>query len=344
MKTKNFLLFFLMSIFFFTACEKDVFKGELKQRTSYLYLDFCNPDTNGDGTTGDAPQIFLDSSLSSKSINIDFSKEFSGSLGSDNMVNIVIDNLRIADEFGNFKIQKIIAEEYIDGYWQPQSSYETPVLYEGVKDLNIVLVLDASASMTESIDSLKLSAVDFIDEIMTKMPESKIGIVSFSDSVNVLQTTNNKDSVVNYIENLQASGSITYLYRSMLKGIDMLQNAEAKSKVLVTFTDGYDNETIFSKDSVITKLNEDVSDFIKIQSYVIGFESDIDINREVLKSLCVRGFALFPTTAQELKDFFNYFSKVVSTVYNITYKRNSVKVPEDEKLKIRLKFITLQES
>ena len=335
-------IIFLATLIFTASCEKSyLIKGELTERVTYLYLNYWNPDIDGDGTYGDAPQIELDSVYSSKAIKIDFTKDFKGSIdGTD--ARIIIDNMRIVDEYGNFKIESIAVEEFQDGVWQTQSAYERPVLYTGIEDLNIVLVLDASSSMKDEYTNLKASAINFIDDVLREIPSAKFGIVSFGDIITPIDITNDIAAVKAFVNQMEPIGQDTYLYSGMLEGISLLKATQAESKVLVTFTDGGDNEGIHTPTEIIDALNNDVDGITKIQSYAIGLVGDAGVQTEILDQMCVRGFGVYPENGEELEEFFDYFSKVVSSVYNLTYERNLIKIAETDKRQIRFKLTTQQ--
>ena len=335
-------LFFLTALIFTASCEKTYFlKGELNERVTYLYLNYWNPDIDNDGTYGDAPQIELDSANSSKAIKIDFTKDFIG-VTNTSRAQIIIDNMRIADEYGNFEIQNISVEEYKDGVWQTQSASENPVLYNGVENLDVVLVLDASKSMEDNYTKLRTAAKIFIDNIKTKIPTTRFGIVSFADQITTFDISTDAAAAKTFIDQMQPTGYTTTLYSGMIDGIALLQATQADSKVLVTFTDGGDNEDKYSYTAVIDSLNIETTNNVKIQSYAIGLAGDADIEEEILTKMCVRGFGLFPRDTQEMEDFFDYFSKVVSSVYNLTYERNLIKIPKTDKRQIRFKLETIQ--
>lgn len=342
---RTFLTVFVLIIFttiFISSCEDAHFlKGELTERTSYLYLNYWNPDSDEDDK-GDLPQIELNADQSSKSIKIDFTKAFRGDLIGSSQSQIIIDNMRIADEYGNFEIKSIQAEEFKNNVWQAQSVLETPVEFSGVQSLDVVLVLDASGSMQPNFTTLKTSAKQFIDAIKRNIPGAKFGIVSFTNDITKLDITGDAETVKTFIDNMVAQGNITRLYQGISDGIELLKTSTAESKVMVTFTDGVDNEDILTPEDVIALLEEESEDLIKIQSYAIGLRGDVDIQESVLSSMCIRGFALFPKNQEEMNEFFNYFSKVVSTVYNLTYTRSSNEIPKAEERKIRFKIECIQ--
>ena len=352
-KKAHFLVFFsFVLVVIFTACEESTFlKGNVSERETYLYLNYVNPDTSETNNTelkdrGDAPEISLIPDSSSSSIKIDFSSPFKGKIltvdGEESRVKIVIDNMRIADQYGNFQITDVRPEEYKAGRLQPQSVYETPIEYNAVQELEVVMVLDASASMRPNMGRLKSAAKDFVRKI-DKEVNPRFSIVSFSESIDSLQFTGKVDEATNYIDNLTASGTSTPLYRAMLKAIGILEKTDATSKTLLTFTDGRDNTDTYKPDTVISRLTSRTDDPVKIQSYVIGFEGEANVDKEILDDFGVRGTSLYPKDKEELEKFFNYFSKVVSTVYSLTYERNNTAIPEDNPRRIRFRFSTKQQ-
>lgn len=297
-----------------------------------LYIDFWNPN-------GTDPEISFDSANSSPEVRIDFSETFEGVAIPPNLTNVIIDNVRIIDvENVNYEIDEITAYEFREDINDWKEDVEFVMEYEPIQDLNVMLILDASASLGEDFTNVKAFANDFVDRIFEETISAKVGIVDFSDVINSTPLTSNQNTLNNYIANIQ-QGPFTTLYEAMNLGIDILQDNQAEGKAILTFTDGTDNNSNpqYTPAFLSEKLEGDPNE-IKINSFTIGFEGNGGVDKPVLENLAANGGAAgFPNTISELESVFGEFSKSISNVYNLTYIRNQQIIPEAEPAK--LKFV-----
>lgn len=334
---KKFITLFaavVFAAFILTSCEDTTLvKGELSERTVYLYLDYWNPAQN-------TPTIRFDSLKTSQAVKIDFSKPFGAELVGQNTVRIYFDNIRIVDDYGNYRIHSITPEEYKEEKWKPQSEFI--VDYEDeITGMSVVLVLDASGSLGDDFDAVKSYAKQFVNSVHSNAPNAQFGVVYFNETIDTLALTDKIDSVRTFIDSRTNNGR-TALYQAMLTGIDMLHRADTESKILLTFTDGNDSEDILYPDTVVTQLGKKDAADVKIESFTIGLEGEEILDRELLKDFSVRGVAVFPKDKDELEEFFDYFSNVVTTVYTLIYERNSAIITENDKRRIRFKINSVQ--
>lgn len=297
-----------------------------------LYIDFWN-------TSGSNPQISFDAENSSPEIRIDFDQTFAGVAVPPNYTQVIIDNVRIIDDnFVNFQIDEITAYEFRDDINDWKIDVEFLMEYEPIGDLNVVLVLDASASLDNDFVKVKDFASKFVTEIFAESPSAKIGIVDFSDEINTYALSNNENSLNLYISNIQ-QGPFTSLYQAMNEGIDMLKESQSDGKAILTFTDGTDNNSNpqYTPDYLYNKLTSDSSNIL-INSFTIGLEGNGGVDKPVLKNLAANGgIAQFPQSINELELIFDKFSESISNVYNLTYIRNQQIIPESSSA--RLKFV-----
>jgi len=325
----------LIIIAFTVACKKDktdppdnpVSKNEFE-----LFIDFWNPE-------GDNPEISFDALETSPEIKIDFTRTFAGFVVPPHFTNVKIDNLRIInDENINYEIQDINAYEFREEMGGWKHDVEFTMSYEPIEDLNVMLVLDASESLGEDFSKVKEYAISFVDSIFMTVPIVKIGIVAFSDVINVFGLSSDKYEITNYISNIE-QGLFTTLYEAINVGIDTLQNNFAESKSLLIFTDGTDNNSDpeITDDFLYNKLVNDPN-VIKINSFAIGLEGKGGVDKPVLEKLATNGgIAEFPENVDQLGIVFSRFSKSISNVYNLIYVRNQQKIPKSSPAK--LKFV-----
>ncbi|MCB9314469.1 MAG: VWA domain-containing protein [Lewinellaceae bacterium] len=340
-------LLFAVPLFLFLACDrcKDVVclkhetceKGKCKTKDNVfeLHIDFWNP-------TGSDPEISFDAKNSSPEIKIDFSQSFEGIALPPNLTNVIIDNVRIIDNNNvNYEIERITAYEFRDDINDWKEDVEFIMEFAPIEDLDVMLILDASASLGQDFNRVKEFANDFINRIFAESSSSEIGVVDFSDVINFTPLTNNQSTLNSYVSNIQ-QGPFTTLYEAMDIGIDELQNNQAEGKAILTFTDGTDNNSApqFTPSFLTDKIINDPNN-IKINSFTIGFEGNGGVDKPVLENLAANGgVAEFPKTIGELETVFEKFSKSISNVYNLTYIRNQQIIPQNDAARLRFVFET----
>ena len=334
MKIQNFLFFFL--ILLLASCGKDSDPNTPVtnlNREYVLYIDFWNP-------TGTDPQISFDAENSSSEIRIDFDQTFEGVAVPPQFTQVIIDNVRIIDDnFVNYQIDEITAYEFREDINDWKIDVEFLMEYEPIGDLNVVLVLDASASLGDDFVKVKDFASKFVTKILTESPSANIGIVDFADEINTYPLSNNENLLIQYISNIQ-QGPFTSLYQAMNSGIDILKESNADGKAILTFTDGTDNnsDTLYTPDYLYNKLTDDPSNIL-INSFTIGLEGNGGVDRPVLENLAANGgVARFPQNISELELIFEKFSESISNVYNLTYIRNQQIIPETSPARLRFVF------
>lgn len=327
------ILFFISAAIFLSACGNKNENPKPQQpinntKTFELYLDYWNP-------TGQNPKIVFDAVQTSPEIIIDFSKNFDATILGSNFVDVNIDNVRIIDQDGvNYQIDTIHAFEYINNDWF--KDLEFTMDFQPIQDMMVYLVLDVSASLGNDFGTVKNYASNFVNKIFNAVPNARVGVIDFATDVNIFNATNQKENVLSYIDDLQ-QGQFTSLYQAMDLGINFLQMGNAESKSLLTFTDGSDNnsDTTFNPQSLSNKLLNDPNT-VKVVSYTLGLGGTV--NKEILENLALNGgSSAFPASVQELETVFDDFSKTISTVYNLTYRRNQQIIPEANKRS--LKFV-----
>lgn len=328
-------ILFLGMLMIFVSCSKDEDNNDTPATTTReynLYIDFWN-------TNGDNPQIQFDAENSSKEVRIDFSQTFAGVAVPPNFTNVIIDNVRIIDAgFVNYQIDEITAYEFRQDINNWKVDVEFYMAYEPVGHMDVVLVLDASASLGNDFSKVKEFANGFVNKIYTDSPSANIGVVDFSDVINTYGLTNNQEGVNEYITNIE-QGPFTTLYEAMDNGITMLQENQAEGKAIVTFTDGTDNNSApqYNPDYLSDKLKNDPNNIL-INSFTIGLEGNGGVDKPVLEKLAANGgVAAFPRNINELETVFDQFSTSISNVYNLVYIRNQQVTPQSDPVK--LKFV-----
>lgn len=154
------------------------------------------------------------------------------------------------------------------GKWKPRwclvsdsindASRDVPyVLRETTEDVNepqaIALVMDHSGSMGEARAMQVQNAAEQL--ISMKKPEDALALVKYDNSIGVEAslTTNSAELRLKLQKvGLQGYGKMTAICNGIATGIQQVANApNVKRKVVMVFTDGQDNSSTISKDSVI---------------------------------------------------------------------------------------------
>ena len=301
-------------------------------RNFELHVDYWNND-------GISPNIVFDETNSSPEVKIDFKHTFGGVAIPPNLINVQIANVRILnDKNVNFEIEQIDAYEWRKDINDWKNDVEFIMDFDQVQDLEIVMVLDASASLGSDFNKVKAYARNFAQNVFEQIPNAKIGIVDFSDVQHVLVPTNKEQDIYDHIDNMQ-QGNFTMLYEAMNTGIDILQSSNADARAILTFTDGTDNisDPQFTPAFLLNKLSGGNNDEL-INSFTIGLEGNGGVDRAVLEGLAANGgVAEFPENMNQLQKVFDKFSSSISNVYNLTYIRNQQVVNVNDPLK--LKFV-----
>jgi len=280
-----------------------------------LYIDFWNE-------FGNQPFIRFDSDQSDPEIKIDFDALYAG-VNTGNLTNVIVNNVRIIDDLNvNYEILDITAYEKRNDISDWKEDVEFIMEYKQVDDLSVVLVLDTSESLGEDFEAIKAYAIDFIEKLYNNKPNTRTGVVAFSDEIRTYPISSDEEGIIKFINNLQ-KGRFTTLYEAIDMGINMLTEDTGGGKAILTFTDGTDNNSNgVSANSLFNKLTGDNSN-VKVNSFTIGLEGKGEVDKPVLELLAANGgIAEFPKTIEELGVVFENFSKSISNVYNLTYIRN----------------------
>lgn len=170
----------------------------------------------------------------------------------------------------------------------------------------VMLVLDCSSSMDNDFEEMRRSAKDFVRQLGQNSIGSgniHMGLICFNSvkftdghtyEIRPIMNTNDVDYFCNKIDQLNM-GNNTAMYYAMDKGYDMINDyvnshnlTNYKSACMVTFTDGYDNHSIYRNEKPQSGVNnpyyKHINDIIrnktiknyKVESFVIALKgSDV---------------------------------------------------------------------
>ncbi len=182
--------------------------------------------------------------------------------------------LKIVDEYGN-PIENLTEKSFVIREYLNINDYlERDVIYaakvDGQDALNVSLAIDRSSSISDTdMSKIKNATNTFLSKLQFHSGD-KAEIVSFD--TNVMQMclfTNNKDNLMNGVNSMYPYGT-TACYDAIVRSI---QNASVQSgaRCVIVFTDGLDNESVNTVDSVI---NLAIAKSVPV--YTIGVGGSLD--------------------------------------------------------------------
>lgn len=133
-------------------------------------------------------------------------------------------------------------------------------IIENLSDVEIVFVLDTSGSMSGTrVDTLKESSKTLVTSLFEKIGAEhlQIGVLFFNsglDTSNILDMTNDQDTILSHLDKLYASGG-TQMADSLVQAksmLDSLESSEDAIKIICTLSDG----AISDETETITQFNE----------------------------------------------------------------------------------------
>lgn len=300
-----------------------------------LYANFQNDGTNR--------ILTIDENLTAGPIQIENKATVQNSGSS--RFDFIFSGVTFSSQSKVYEIERIVTQTETDGTWS--SDTENFLKESFAKSLDIVLVLDVSASLGDNIEAVKTSAVNMVKKILAEKPNSKVGVVKFSrGNVSSALTSNVNDLTAfisnksSYTDNIMGGGtydlegkSETALYEAMLAGSLLLDTSNAKGKGLITFTDGKNNFQFNpindNKTIVVNKLKNS-----NIKSYTIGFiGNDSEIVDTVLIELAINGAFSVARNLDEVQQVFTRFSNSVSSIYDLSYNTNNATFTGTRKLR-----------
>jgi len=159
---------------------------------------------------------------------------------------------------------------------------------------DIVLIIDASESMKqEGFDEENRSKnkFDVVKEVannfVKKRVHDRVGVITFADIAFVASPLTFEKGFLEQIISMQqlgVAGRRTAINDALVQSYAMLENSEAKSKVVILLTDGVDNMSHVSADEIVSLVEKS-----KVTLYTVGVGSRRDFDGEYLKRLAKVG-------------------------------------------------------
>ena len=253
--------------------------------------------------------------------------------------------------------EKTSYEENEPGSWQVEKSgkwiskgrarvtfdVDTTLMTEG-KDTDIIFVLDISGSMSgDKLDCVKQDSIELIDSLLSNKNNNAALITFDTGSTIVSDFTNDKDYLINEINNLEDTGSTNY-YQPLVNVETILKDyvkTDDKEVIVLFLTDGYPNvdvpnqiaqyQTLKKNYPYITingiqyEMGETILDPIKEISDN-QFHADMETLNNVLFDASV---APIPYDEFQIVDYINNDYFILDSVDDITVSQGNVKLEEE---------------
>ena len=231
-------------------------------------------------------------------------------------VKLYLDSTKLEEILGysingtKFKIIEKIGDNYEE---VKINEFGTTSQYGGV---NIDLLADVSASMNPYFNDVKTATTNFVQNV--DMTKNKVGLMSFSDSVNrIYDFTNDQNAIINGINLLQLQ-NMTSLYDALVVSLSDI-NTQSGAKCIVAFTDGHDNKSYYNYNDVLNLAKP-----YNIPIYIIGIGELSPEYEEILTNISEVTNAYYinineSNIQQEMSQIYGEISKLQNTLYYIDY-------------------------
>lgn len=187
---------------------------------------------------------------------------------------------------------------------------------EKTQPISINMVMDTSDSMKKLMLITKNIANDFLNKIDFSSGD-RVELIEFNNSSKIrTYFTNNKQSLVNSVNGMEAAG-MTAFYDALIKGLNET-NKETGAKCIIAFTDGIDNESSNTSDNVINLATK-----LEIPIYIIGL-GDLSNHKE-LNDIAINTNGKFINIEN-----INELNDVYSEILNRTRKQYVLKYQDKE--------------
>ncbi|HEY7289378.1 MAG TPA: VWA domain-containing protein [Vicinamibacterales bacterium] len=149
-----------------------------------------------------------------------------------------------------------------------------------VQPITVVVMLDTSLSMTNSIDRLRQAAEQFVIRLL---PADKARVGAFNDKIEFSSRfTNNRDELVSDVKALDY-GNGTRLWDAVGASLDELKGIEGR-RVILVFTDGDDTASKLSLGTVTDRARDE-----DVMVYAVGLESEFFDGQRMVRTKPDRG-------------------------------------------------------
>jgi VWFA-related protein len=240
----------------------------------------------------------------------------------------------VTDKKGRF-IPDLAADDFL--VFENRAPQELAFFTAEVTPVTLLVLLDASTSVRESVDSIKEAASNFV----SKLWEGDQAIIAdFNERVRFSSHfSDDVDRLVSTIQSLYPSGW-TALYDSVLLSLEKVSEAEGR-KALLVFTDGDDSRSAGFGSEASAKDAVEGARSSEVTIYAVGFEGrGAGVNKGFLKKLSEEtgGTAFFPKGIGDLNQSFEQIQDELHSQYRMAYvPSNNGKNGEWRSIEVRVK-------
>ena len=159
---------------------------------------------------------------------------------------------------------------------------------------DIILVIDTSGSMQQGrfdLKNLSKNKFDVVKEVasdfVARRKNDRIGLITFADIAFVASPLTFEKGFLQKIITLQQlgiAGQKTAIYDAVVQSYAMLEESQARSKVVILLTDGIDNMSQVSIEDVQSLISKS-----NIKLYTIGIGAKRDFDGRSLRKLADAG-------------------------------------------------------
>jgi Ca-activated chloride channel family protein len=149
-----------------------------------------------------------------------------------------------------------------------------------VQPITVIVMLDTSLSMTNSLPLLRSASEQFLIRLL---PQDKARVGAFNDKIEFSSRfTSNRDELVTDLKDLDY-GNGTRLWDAVAASLDELKGVEGR-KVILVFTDGDDTASKAGLGTVTDRARDE-----EVMVYAIGLESEFFDGQRKVRSRPDRG-------------------------------------------------------
>ncbi|MFV0387677.1 MAG: VWA domain-containing protein [Pyrinomonadaceae bacterium] len=224
---------------------------------------------------------------------------------------------------------------------------------------NLVLLLDVSGSIEYYVDFVRKAARSFLD---TASKQDRIAIVTFNDDVKVLSNLSaDRDFLSESLDTFDAGGGTAFYDALAYSLVDTLRPLKGERTAIVVLSDGDDNRSFLSFDSLKASIQESGALIypLYVPSGLIAESANSDPSKSLdpmrtrhltLTSKAemegeelarISGGVFYPISRlTQLQEAYNDIVKQLRTAYTITYKSNGNEKNADisaPRLRVRVK-------
>src|SRR5262245_20987296 len=149
-----------------------------------------------------------------------------------------------------------------------------------IQPITVIVMLDTSLSMTNSLPLLRAAAEQFLIRLL---PADKAKVGAFNDKIEFsARFTNNRDELVSDVKDLDY-GNGTRLWDAVAASLNELKGIEGR-RVILVFTDGDDTASKVGLGTIVDRARDE-----EVMVYAIGLESEFFDGQRMIRTRPDRG-------------------------------------------------------